>query len=107
MDIIVEDLKKAISLNQVDEKYIFTVDVAKAYLAKTYFWAQDWKNAVSTAKELLDKYPLIEGEEYKAMIQSTPPLATKPGNVIYVRITGGVCLRLSKPVIPRIRVVGP
>ena len=82
VDFIVEDLKKAISLNQVDEKYIFTVDVAKAYLAKTYFWAQDWKNAVSTAKELLDKYPLIEGEEYKAMIQSTPPLATKPGNVI-------------------------
>ena len=55
VDFIVEDLKKAISLNQVDEKYIFTVDVAKAYLAKTYFWAQDWKNAVSTAKELLDK----------------------------------------------------
>ena len=82
VDFIVEDLKKAISLNQVDEKYIFTVDVAKAYLAKTYFCAQDWKNAVSTAKELLDKYPLIEGEEYKAMIQSTPPLATKPGNVI-------------------------
>ncbi|WP_229128175.1 RagB/SusD family nutrient uptake outer membrane protein [Butyricimonas sp. BSD2780061689_150309_C8] len=69
-------------MNQIDEEYIFTVDVAKAYLARTYFWAQDWKNAVATAKELLDKYPLIEGEEYEAMIQSTPPFTTKPGNVI-------------------------
>lgn len=82
VDFIIEDLKRAISLNQIDEEYIFTVDVAKAYLARTYFWAQDWKNAVATAKELLDKYPLIEGEEYEAMIQSTPPFTTKPGNVI-------------------------
>lgn len=43
VDFIIEDLKRAISLNQIDEEYIFTVDVAKAYLARTYFWAQDWK----------------------------------------------------------------
>ncbi len=82
VDFIIEDLKKAISMNQTDEEYILTVDVAKAYLAKTYFWAQEWKNAAETAKELLDKYPLLEGEEYEAMIQSTPPFTTKPGNVI-------------------------
>lgn len=96
VDFIIEDLKRAISLNQIDEEYIFTVDVAKAYLARTYFWAQDWKNAVATAKELLDKYPLIEGEEYEAMIQSTPPFTTKPGNVILCSYNRGTLSRAFK-----------
>lgn len=82
VDFIVDNLEKAIVLNQTDEEYIFTVDVAKAYLARTYFWSQEWEKAAATAKELLEKYPLIEGEAYEAMIQSTPPLESKPGNVI-------------------------
>ncbi|MFR5660703.1 MAG: RagB/SusD family nutrient uptake outer membrane protein, partial [Butyricimonas faecihominis] len=69
-DFIVEDLKQAISLNQTDEHYRFYVDVSKAYLARVYFWMQEWVLAASTAKEVLDKYPLISGEAYKEMIQS-------------------------------------
>ena len=69
-DFIVEDLKQAISLNQTDEHYRFYVDVSKAYLARVYFWMQEWALAATTAKEVLDKYPLISGEAYKEMIQS-------------------------------------
>ena len=69
-DFIVEDLKQAISLNQTDEHYRFYVDVSKAYLARVYFWMQEWALAASMAKEVLDKYPLISGEAYKEMIQS-------------------------------------
>ncbi len=69
-DFIVEDLKQAISLNQTDEHYRFYVDVSKAYLARVYFWMQEWALAASMAEEVLDKYPLISGEAYKEMIQS-------------------------------------
>ena len=69
-DFIVEDLEQAISLNQTDEHYRFYVDVSKAYLARVYFWMQEWALAASMAKEVLDKYPLISGEAYKEMIQS-------------------------------------
>lgn len=82
VDFIISDLKKAIALNQTDKTYIFTVDVAKAYLARTYFWAQDWDNAIIVAKELLDKYPLLEGEAYTAMLQTVPPIDENPGNVL-------------------------
>ena len=69
-DFVVENLKQAISLNQTDQHYRFYVDVSKAYLARTYFWVQEWELAASTAKEVLDKYPLISGEAYKEMIQT-------------------------------------
>lgn len=70
VNFIVRDLETAIQMNQTDEQYRFTADVARAYLARTYFWAQDWKNAIKMAKEVLDKYPLVDGDEYKEMIQS-------------------------------------
>lgn len=88
VDFIVRDLKTAIQMNQTDEQYRFTVDVARAYLARTYFWAQDWKNAIKIAKEVLDKYPLVEGDEYKEMIQSPQG---KLGNMLFrTFITGSL-----------------
>ena len=89
VNFIVENLKNAIALNQTDEMYLFTADVAKAYLAKTYFWAQDWKNAAEVAKELLDKYPLVEGAVYTAMIQATPPYSSVRDEVILCSYTHG------------------
>ena len=44
-DFVVENLKQAISLNQTDQHYRFYVDVSKAYLARTYFWVQEWELA--------------------------------------------------------------
>ncbi|MFR5657605.1 MAG: hypothetical protein ACLUDU_06200 [Butyricimonas faecihominis] len=88
VNFIVQDLETAIQMNQTDEQYRFTADVARAYLARTYFWAQDWKNAIKIAKEVLDKYPLVEGDEYKEMIQSPQG---KLGNMLFrTFITGSL-----------------
>lgn len=89
-DFIIDNLEKAIALNLTDDEYILTIDVAKAYLARTYFWIQNWEKTIAVAKELLEKYPLIEGEAYEAMIQSKPPFETKPGNMIVVSYGQGM-----------------
>ena len=69
-DFIVDDLKTALGLNQTDKKYRIHSDVMKFYLVRTYFWMQEWELAASTAKEILDAYPLLRGEEYNAMMKS-------------------------------------
>lgn len=69
-DFIVKDLKTAIDMNQTDKKYRLNVNVAKFYLARTYFWAQEWDLAIPIAKEILEAYPLIKGEAYKEMMKS-------------------------------------
>ena len=69
-DLVISDLQEAIKLNQTDKQYRFHVDVSKAYLARAYFWTQNWELAASTAKEVLEAYPLLRGEAYKEMIQS-------------------------------------
>lgn len=76
---IEEDLKKAITYNVQEGMYRFTADVAKAYLARLYFWCQDWGNAIPVAKEILEKYPLLSGQEYTDMIQSQN---TQKGNIL-------------------------
>lgn len=68
-DLIISDLKKAVGLNQKEEIYRFTVDVAKAYLARVYFWTRQWAAAGEIAVELVAKYPLVEGQQYVDMIQ--------------------------------------
>lgn len=83
---IEDDLKTAIALNLEEEIYRLTVDVAKAYLTKLYFWTQNWNATVQLGEELLEKYPLIEGENYKEMIQSK--LARKGNVLIRSRIFG-------------------
>lgn len=79
LDFVIEDLEKAIKYNVTKDVYRFTKDVAKFYLARTYFWKEDWANAAAVSKELLEKYPLLEGEEYKNMLQEKN---NKKGNVI-------------------------
>ena len=69
-DFIIHHLKEALKLNQTDKQYLFYADVTNAYLARTYFWTQEWDLAASTAKEVLDAYPLICGDAYREMIQS-------------------------------------
>ena len=87
---IVRDLKDAIEYNVTDEKYHFTVDAARGYLARTYFWGQQWDNAINEAKQLLEKYPLLSGNDYKSMIQSEK---NKMGNVILKTYTTGSSTR--------------
>lgn len=79
IDFIERDLKTAIDYNMTDEKFHFTADVARAYLARDYFWGQQWENAITVAKEVLEKYPLLSGSDYVNMIQSEKD---RIGNVI-------------------------
>lgn len=79
IEFIENDLKTAIDMNITDDTYRFNADAARAYLAKTYLWAQDWDNCIATSKDLLDKYPLLSGDDFKNMIQS---IQDKTGNVI-------------------------
>ena len=75
VEFIVKDLETAISLNQVDKKYWFDVDVCKFYLARTYFWAEEWEKTIKIAGELLETYPLLEGAAYEEMMKSEVKLA--------------------------------
>lgn len=65
---IEKTLKDAIAFHQTDKVFRFTEDVAKAYLAKFYFWTQNWDQAIAVSEEILEKYPLQEGTAYQDMI---------------------------------------
>ena len=70
VSLIEEDLQKAISYHSKSEIFRYTEDVAKAYLARLYFWAQNWEQAIPVAKEILDAYPLVEGTAYTDMLSA-------------------------------------
>ncbi|WP_455961244.1 RagB/SusD family nutrient uptake outer membrane protein [Bacteroides bouchesdurhonensis] len=63
-EFIEKGFQKAISYNVVNEDFLFTSPVAKAYLARLLFWTQDWSNAITYAKEVLEKYPMLEANEF-------------------------------------------
>lgn len=68
VDFIEEGMKIAISYNVTNKDFIFTADVAKAYLARLYFWTQDWEKVIPLADEVLIKFPMLEAGEYKEAI---------------------------------------
>lgn len=59
-----EGFKTALSYHQSDEDFLFTENVVKAYMARFYFWIQDWGNASEMAKEALEFYPMLEADEF-------------------------------------------
>lgn len=63
-DFIIKGFQKALSYNVSNQDYIFTTDVVKAYMARFYFWIEDWDNAITYADEILKKYPMLELDEY-------------------------------------------
>lgn len=85
---IEEDLNRAVSFQNTDALYLFTADVVKAYLARLYFWTEQWQKALDAARELQARYPLLSGDEYKEMIAH--PLAKKYNHILtaYGRSTG-------------------
>ena len=56
--------RNALSYNVSNEDFLFTSSVTKAYLARFFFWTQNWGNAITYAKEVLEKYPMLEADEY-------------------------------------------
>lgn len=72
-------LKDGLAYNMQNDVYRFNADVAKAYLAKLYFWTQNWKEVIPLCEVLLDKYPLLSGTDYVNMVQD---LSTTKTNVL-------------------------
>lgn len=68
VDLIESDLNKAIEYHMTDDVYRFTEDVAEGYLARLYFWTCQWDKALTTAQDMIKKYPLLESDAYTAMI---------------------------------------
>ena len=69
-DYVVKTLKSSIAYGISDPKYMFTADVVKAYLAKTYFWIQNWSECLALCEELVKIYPLEECADYIAAVNS-------------------------------------
>lgn len=76
---IEKDLKVAIEYNISDEIYRFNNDVLKGYLARLYFWSQEYEKAIELSEELLKKYPLLEGDNYIEMLTSQ---RARKGNIL-------------------------
>jgi hypothetical protein len=104
VDRVVEDLQKAIEYNVTDKNYLFTIDVTKAYLAKIYFWSENWSQVINVALPLLEKYPLIGGSAYLGMINERHAVTgntlirsyTYPnmgGDMVYNTITQSITYR--------------
>lgn len=70
MEFIEDDLKKALSYNVQEPIWRFTADVVKGYLARFYFWTQQWDNAIYYANEVMKSYPLVNREGYKEMMKN-------------------------------------
>ena len=84
-----QDMLTAISYNIQDEIYRFNNDVMYAYLARLCFWVGDWSNAASYAQKVIEKYPLLSGDQYVEMMKSE---VTAKGNIIlksYIMTDGG------------------
>jgi hypothetical protein len=70
VDLIESDLNKAEAYNCSDDLYRFTADVVRGYKARLYFWTHQWQKALDEAQKLLVAYPLLDGDNYKAMIKT-------------------------------------
>ncbi len=68
VDLIESDFKRSIAFHCQDDLYRFTEDVVKGYLARLYFWTEQWKLALPLCDELLERHPLLGIDDYKKMM---------------------------------------
>ncbi len=76
-----ELLQKALDCKNTDERYFFTEYIIKAYMAKLYFWCEDWDRTIEVCNDIISHsgISLTPIAEYEDMIQA--PTAKK-GEVI-------------------------
>lgn len=67
-EFIEKGFRSALSYNVTNKDYLFTAQVTKAYMARFFSWTQDWNNAITYAKEVLELYPMLEADEYAKSI---------------------------------------
>ncbi|WP_321288429.1 RagB/SusD family nutrient uptake outer membrane protein [uncultured Sunxiuqinia sp.] len=79
IELIEHDLQKAISYQQKDALYLFTEEVTKGYLARLYFWLEQWSKALDLAQQILAAQPLLSGVAYTDMMRSAHDVT---GNIL-------------------------
>lgn len=93
IDLIESDLKAAIECNIQEPMYRFNNDVLHGYLARLYHWCGRWAEARQEALQVLANHPLIEGNDYKTMIDKQFGLA---GNRLIMSNIKGSALGLTE-----------
>jgi len=68
IDLIESDLQKSITFHCTDDLYRFTEPVAKGYLARLYFWTEQWDKVLPITTELLAAYPLLDRDAFYSMM---------------------------------------
>lgn len=68
------DFKEALKYDIQNEMCRFNNDVVKAMLARLYFWAGRYDEALAQAEDVLKRHPVLSGENYKKMSESTEGL---------------------------------
>lgn len=68
VNLIESDFKQSIARHCQDDLYRFTEDVVKGYLARLYFWTEQWEQALPLCNELLERHPLLDIDDFKAMM---------------------------------------
>lgn len=63
-EFIENSFNTALSYHVTDKDFIITASVVKAYLARFYFWTQNWSAAIGYAEPLLTEFPMLEADEY-------------------------------------------
>ncbi len=76
-----QDLNAALSCDIQDEMYRFNNDVIHGYLARLYHWCGRWQEARAEAKLVLEKHPLLSGDDYVNMMSTQYGLV---GNKIFM-----------------------
>lgn len=68
VNLIESDFKQSISRHCQDNLYRFTEDVVKGFLARLYFWTEQWEQALPLCDELLERHPLLGIDDFKSMM---------------------------------------
>ena len=61
------DLKTALACDIQEKMYRFNNDVLHGYLARLYHWCGRWQEARDEARLVLEKHPLLSGDDYVKM----------------------------------------
>ena len=75
------DLKTALACDIQEKMYRFNNDVLHGYLARLYHWCGRWQEARDEARLVLEKHPLLSGDDYVKMMQTQYGLV---GNRIFM-----------------------
>lgn len=65
-------LQKSLAKKMSDGRFFFTEFVVKAYLARLYFWIEDWDNVISLCSDIIEYsgLSLTPPEQFTTMIQA-------------------------------------